>query len=284
MPMARVGGVGDAIGPEQWFRSLPTITQYWFGAVVAVTLAANFGVVSPFQLLFHWQSITQRLELWRLVTCFLYLGPFSKDTVLSAYLLVSFSQKYEGGWPFNTGAGGGTADYAYYLMFATASVLLTYPLLGPLLTFRIMGIDFPLPPFFARNLVYSVLYLWSKRNSTTQANVLGVPMPGRMLPFACLGLLVVTGHPYMDLIHGSFIAHAYYFLADVVPQARGRDVLVTPQFLIKFFGIGAYRPAAPIRVVDPQQARGGPAGAAGGEGGGRYQYEWGGAGRPLGRA
>jgi Derlin-2/3 len=280
MPMARVGGVGDAIGPEQWFRSLPIITQYWFGAVVAVTLAANFGVVSPSQLLFHWPSITQGIELWRLVTCFLYLGPFSMNTLLSAYMLVSFSQKYEGGGPFNTGAGGGTADFAFCLMFAMASTLLTYPLLGPL---------FQLPPVFTGNMIYYVLYLWSKRNPTSQANIWGVPMPGSMLPFAYLGLTVVMGHSYMDLIHGYLLAHLFYFLADVVPQVQGRDVLATPQFLINYFGIGEYRPADPIRVVDPQQARGGPAAAAAAAGAraaavaGGGGYRWGEAGRPLGR-
>lgn len=38
MPVAQVGGVGDAIGPDQWFHSLPFCTKYWFGASVLITL------------------------------------------------------------------------------------------------------------------------------------------------------------------------------------------------------------------------------------------------------
>jgi Derlin-2/3 len=280
MPIAAVGGVGDAVGPEQWFRSLPIVTQYWFGAVVTVTLAANFGVVSPSQLVWSWAEIVQKVQLWRVATCFLYMGPFSINTVLSCYMLVSFSQRYESGGPFNTGAGGGTADYAFCLLVAMGAVLVSYPVLGP---------AFGLPPVFAGNLVYFVLYLWSKRNPTANANIWGVPMPGSVLPFAYLGLTVVMGHPYFPLIHGYLIAHIYYFLADVVPQVQGRDVLATPQFLIDRFGIGEYRPDE-IRVArapDPRnpppaqgQRQGGAAAAAGRAGGG---YNWGGTGRALGR-
>jgi Der1-like family len=143
VPTARAGGVqvGDATRPEQWFRSLPIITRYWFGAVVAVTLAANVGVVRPSQLMFHWPSITKRMELWRIVTSFLYMGPVSVNTVIRCYMLVTVSQRYERDGPFNTGAGGSTADYAFCLMFAVASILLAFPLFGPLsqLTLQLAG-------------------------------------------------------------------------------------------------------------------------------------------------
>lgn len=273
MPMANIGGVGDAIGPEAWFRSLPIITQYWFGAVAAVTLATNFGLFDVKQLVFLWPAIKDHFELWRFATCFLFMGPFSMNTLLAMYMLVSFSQKYEAGGPFNTGAGGGTADYVFCLLFAMVSMLLTYPLLGPLLG---------LPPLFAGNLVYFVLYLWSKRNPTAQANIWGVPMPGSVLPFAYLGLTVVMGHNYMDLIHGFLFAHVYYFLADVVPQVQGRDIINTPQFLIDYFGVGEYRPEQPDVVRPPPGGAAPPPGGAG-AGAGFGGYQWGGAGRPLGR-
>ena len=233
------------------------------------------------------------------------MGPFGASTALSCYMLVSFSQKYEGGGPFNTGAGGGKADYAFCLVFAMASILLTYPLLCQLsylppifagdseslilLTHPLFARIFQqAPPLYTGTLVHFVLYLWSKRNPTTPAIICGYPVPGSMLPFAYLGLKFVIFHGYTDLIHGYLIAHVYYFLEDVVPQVWGRDVLATPQFLINYFGIGEYRPADPIRVIDPQQARGGPAAAAAAAGAraaaaGGGGYNWAGAGRPLGR-
>jgi Derlin-2/3 len=179
------------------------------------------------------------------------------------------SIRYEKGTPFNTGAGGGTADYAFALLFASAIMLVTYPL---------MMATFPIPPIFCKNLVYFVMYIWSKRNPTAQANIWGIPMQAIWLPFAYLALTVFMGNPYFGLIHGLAIGHLYYFLADVAPNVQGRDILVTPRFLIDRFGVGEYRPDRP--ALNPADARPNPQAApAAGAGG----HNWGTGGRPLGR-
>jgi len=276
MPLARVGGVGDQVGPESWFRSLPIITRYWFGTSLAITLAGNFNLVNPHQLMFVWPLIKNNFELWRLGTCFFYIGPFSFNTLIACYTLVQFSKMYELGGPFNTGAGGGTADYAFALMFAMVAILVTYPFVDAMVG---------LPPVFALNLIYFVMYTWSKRNPTTQMNIWGIPVQGVYLPFAYLALNVFMGHFYMDLLHGIAIGHIYYFLADVVPQLHGKDILHTPRFLIDQFGIGEYQPE-PIRPPAGQAPAGGAGFRAQAPPQQRQQqggYNWGGAGRPLGR-
>eukprot|EP00934_Nitzschia_sp_Nitz4_P008205 Nitzschia sp. Nitz4//scaffold166_size90379//53058//53952//NITZ4_005062-RA/size90379-augustus-gene-0.14-mRNA-1//-1//CDS//3329538211//8195//frame0 len=271
MPVQNVAGVGDAAGPDQWFKSLPIITQYWFGATGVVTLAANFGIVNPYLLFWSWNDIRSRLELWRFLTPFCFAGPFDFSTLMVVYLLVQFSKQYELGGPFNTGAGGGTADYAFCLLLGAGSVLVTYPLL-----LRFVRI----PPTFCRTLIYYVLYIWSKRNPTAQANIWGIPMAAIYLPFAYLAFSVFTGQSYMDLIHGMSAGHVYYFLVDVVPMVYGKDLLRTPQFLINYFGTGQYQPQQPMNAAPRQPAApagGGPAGAGGGG------HNWGGGGRALGR-
>ena len=87
------------------------------------------------------------------------------------------------------------------------------------------------------------------------------------------------GNSYGDMCHGLAIGHLYYFLVDVVPQVQGKDLLVTPRFLIDYFGIGEYRPEEPrlARVPGNQDA---PAAGQGGGGGG---HAWGGGGQRLGR-
>lgn len=261
---------------QQWFKSLPIITRYWFGATLLVTLSVNFKVISAFQIVFSWPSIKSKFELWRLLTPFCYAGPFDFSTMIGCYMLVQFSKQYEAGGPFNTGAGGGTADYAFCLLLGAGAMLLTWPLL--------VGF-FPLPPIFCRNMIYYVLYIWSKRNPTAQANIWGFPMAAVYLPFAYLAMTVFMGNPYMDMIHGIIVGHIYYFLVDVVPMVYGKDIMRTPQFLIDYFGIGEYRPQqAPVANPAPAN-RGGPAagrntGAAAAGGGG---HNWGATGRALGR-
>lgn len=155
-----------------------------------------------------------------------------------------------------------------------------------LLTWPVLTTFFRLPPVFCRNMIYYVLYIWSKRNPTAQANIWGFPMAAVYLPFAYLAMTVFMGNPYMDMIHGILCGHIYYFMADVVPMVYGKDVLRTPQFLIEYFGVGEYRPQAPVNAA-PAANRGGfgdggqPLGGnAGGGGGGAHN--WGG-GRALGR-
>jgi Derlin-2/3 len=164
MPMANIGGVGDAVGPQQWFQTLPYVTQKWFGASIIITVAANFGVFSPMQLIYNWGFISQKFELWRLATSFLFVGSFDFGTLMAFYLLIQFSKQYEAGGPFNTGAGGGTADYAFAMMFAVVMILLTYPVVSAFAR---------VTPIFARNLIYFVLYIWSRRNPDANANIWG---------------------------------------------------------------------------------------------------------------
>lgn len=88
---------------QQWFKSLPIITRYWFGATMVVTLSVNFNIISAYQILFSWAAIKSKFELWRLLTPFCYVGPFDFSTLIGAYMLVQFSKQYESGGPFNTG-------------------------------------------------------------------------------------------------------------------------------------------------------------------------------------
>lgn len=191
-------------------------------------------------------------------------------SILLADMLVTMSQRYESGSPFNTGAGGGTADYAFALMFAMASMLILYPLAVTL---------FPFPPIFTKSMVYYVMYVWSKRNPTSRANIWGIPMEAVYLPFAYLALSVFMGNPYFDLLFGLAVGHLYYFLVDVIPQVSGKDILVTPHFLIDRFGVGEYRPDRPLR--NPADARPNRQAEAEARGGGGHT--WGVGGRPLGQ-
>lgn len=165
--------------------------------------------------------------------------------------MVQFSKQYESGGPFNTGAGGGTADYAYMMLLGMGGMLLTYPLV-----LSVMAI----PPVFCNNLIFYVLYVWSKRHPTSQANIWGFPIPAIYLPFAYLALTVFMGNPYMDMLHGLATGHFYYFMVDVIPVVYGKDVVRTPQFLIDYFGVGLYEP--PTNNPPPRMA----AAAAGGRG------------------
>jgi len=275
-----VQGVGEPAGPQQMFNALPVITKAWFGMTLLLTVAGNFGILSPYYYVYKWENIIGKFEVWRVATCFCYAGGFDFNTLIAMYTLVTFSKNYETGGPFNTGAGGGTADYAFAVLFGAIAMLLTYPLLMAYI-----------PPLFCRNMIYYVLYIWSRRHPTSQANIWGMPMKAIYLPFAYMALTIFMGKGYFDQLHGLVIGHLFYFLADVVPQVYGKDILQTPLFLIDYFGVGHYQPNQAEREArnNPWQQRaaanttaGNAGGGATGGGGASRGHSWGG-GRALGR-
>merc|ERR1719203_1019498 len=281
---------------QAWFRSQPIVTRTWFALSLILTCAGNFGVINIMSLVYNWTSISSKFELWRFLTPFCYVGKFDLSTVFGLYMLVNFSKQYEAG-PHNTGAGGGTADYIFALLFGIVCMLFTY---------SIFAYNY-IMPLFTRNLTFYVLYIWSKRYPTLDANIWGFPIKALWLPFAYLALTVLMGNPFWDVVHGIAVGHLYYYLVDVVPLVYGKDVLQTPRFLIDYFGTGHYVPTptappqqqanrggfpAPGRVNPPPNpyrdnanAGGntgfGNAAARGGSARGNTGYNWGGTGRTL---
>lgn len=233
--MSRERGLDD-IGPESWYDSMPFVTKHWLAAVVIITVSCNLGVLPIDKLVYVFDSIKSDFEIWRLFTPFLYMGGFTKQegfsTVISTFLLYQYSKQYESGIGFNTGGAGGTSDYIFMLLFGMVMNLVT-------------NIYFQ-RYVLCKMLVYYVLYVWSKRYPTAQANIWGVPVPANLLPFALLLLHFCLGNDYMEYVQGYTVGHLYYFMADVVPKVYGQSYLQTPAFLLTKFGIGEYVPPAPV--------------------------------------
>jgi len=108
------------------------------------------------------------------------------------------------------------------------------------------------------------------------------------LPFAYLALTVFMGNPFYDMLHGIAVGHLFYFMADVMPQVYGKDLLRTPLFLIDYFGVGVYTPPVQEQANNPYRAGGGGGRAVGGNtqgrsGGGIGGHNWGSGGQVLGR-
>lgn len=222
-------------------NALPIITRYWLGITVIFSLSVNFGIISGNHTVWIWDNVKSNLEVYRFLTPFCYAGQFSFGMLILIYTLYNFSRQYEEGIPYNTGAGGGTADYAFCLLLGAIGCLLSYPFANV--------INMPLAPLFCQNLVYYVLYVWSKKNPTISVNIWGFPIPGLYLPFVMLGLNVLTGADPIPLLHGIFLGHLYYFAVAVIPVVYGKDYLHTPVFLINYFGVGEWQQGpAPARA------------------------------------
>ena len=67
------------------------------------------------------------------------------------------------------------------------------------------------------------------------------------LPFAFLGLSVLTGGDLLGDIVGIIAGHTYYYLKDLVPINFRKDVLLTPGFVVRYLdNPDFFRPTATV--------------------------------------
>lgn len=71
-----IGTVGQGDTPAAWFQSLPLVTKTFLVGGVVLGGATSFGLVVPAQIHFEPNRILKNFELWRIITPFLFVGPF----------------------------------------------------------------------------------------------------------------------------------------------------------------------------------------------------------------
>ncbi|KAG3097497.1 hypothetical protein PI124_g5371 [Phytophthora idaei] len=243
---------------EAWYYGLPYITRFYLSVCFGSTLLSTMGFLNPQSLYLDFDLVWQRFQLWRLTTCFMFLGSFSFPFLMQLMILTNYSSRLEED-PF-PGGGGPTADYAFMLFFG-AVVLWVIAFF--------MSI-----PFLGMSLIFMIVYVWSRRNPTAPVAIWGFRFDGLYLPWALIAFTVlVGGNPIMD-VFGVIAGHLYYFLLEVLPATKGWNLLQTPAVFTNLFP----SPQVTAGGVPSIGARGAAGrGAVPGAGG----YAWG-TGRPLG--
>jgi len=256
---------------QDWFKSLPFFTRYWFGGTVLFTLLGRFGLLPASWLFLFWEPLWYKFQIWRPITAIFYY-PLSPQTgfhfLINLYFMYNYSLRLETGI-----FAGRPADYAFMLGFVwLCSCIIAIP----------MSIPYLMDP-----LVLSVLYVWCQLNKDQIVNFwFGTQFKAMYLPWVLFAFkLVISGGGLMELI-GILVGHLYFFLMFKYPQDfGGASLLSTPQFLYNMFpnragGIYGNAPSS------GQQAGGGGGGGDGGGGGGgggaRFRGLWGGQGNRLG--
>lgn len=129
---------------------------------------------------------------------------------------------------------GESSDYAFALLFGIVCILLSTFFLLPYLPHSFTQNQHH--AFFHRHLTFFVMYIWSKQHPDRNVNLFGVHMTAAYLPYAYLimGYALNNGKTLpLDMLHGMFVGHLYYYLACVVPKVmRGRVIMVTPLWMI----------------------------------------------------
>ncbi|KAG7148115.1 Derlin-2 like protein [Verticillium longisporum] len=92
-------------------------------------------------------SLFVKSQYWRLLTTFLYFGPFSLDLLFHVYFLQRYARLLE------ESSGRSPAHFSWLLMYAMTSLVLLSPLVSM--------------PFLGHPLSSTLVYIWSRRNPDT---------------------------------------------------------------------------------------------------------------------
>ncbi len=172
-------------------ESIPPITKLWAGLAVGAALAEHVHFVSQYQMWFSFRLVFQKLELWRLVTCFIYFGPFGIDFIFHLFFFMRYSRMLE-----ENHYAGRKADFVWLLLFSSAMLLALSPLAKQ--------------PFLGGPLAFVLVYIWSRRNRHIRLSLFGlITITAPYLPWS----LVAVGY----ILHGRVDAVA----ADLMGIAVG---------------------------------------------------------------
>jgi Derlin-2/3 len=270
---------GDSL--QSWFQSVPLITKVFLVSTLASGAALSFRLLDASALVLIWGAVRDKFQFWRLFTCFIYAGPFSFNFALHAYVLYDNCRRYELN-PFNTGAGGNTADFLWMLMISMGILLLVSCI------FEMYVLSEPI--------LYVIMYVWSRREPDAMLNIYGFRFKALYLPWVYVAIRMIMGGAITEPLMGIAVGHLYYFLVEVFPVSHRVNLIKTPRFCTDIVhyctGLTPGNNAG-YTAVPPVAARAVPVGAAGGTGDGlRYRgaadrnartggYNWG-SGRVLG--
>ena len=206
-------------------------------------LSCSFGyaptaqLISPFTVYFNSTLIVHKLQLWRLLTNFLFFGnlgasptlpalcpcrhlsppaslpPPGLDFLFHMFFLARYCRLLEEG-----AFRGRTADFLYMLLVGAS--LLTC--VAPFVHIQFLG----------SSLAFMLVYVWGRRNAGVNMSFLGLfNFSAPYLPWVLLAFSYVLGSsPLVDIL-GIGAGHTYYYLTDVYPHLSGRHLLATPRLL-----------------------------------------------------
>lgn len=208
----------DPNSPEAWYRRLPPITKWMATGTFLCTLLFVLELLPASLLILDMRLVVTRLHLWRLLSNYLFLGPFRFSWIIQMYLFCQFSAKLEKAAIFEDYV----SSYLYFLLFQMLSldlfsVCVAYP----------RGLAMMAP-----SLNFAILYYWSRREPYAQVGLWGFSIEAYKFPFILMVLDVMLGNSVIPNILGLLSGHLYYFLRELLPAERGYNLLGRPPIFL----------------------------------------------------
>ncbi|XP_022257313.1 derlin-2-like isoform X2 [Limulus polyphemus] len=196
------------------YMQIPVITRVYTTASLLTTLAVHLDIVSPSQLHFNPYLIIRHLQIWRILTTFLFFGKLGFQFIFNIIFTYRYCRMLE-----ESSFYGQTADFFFMFVFG-----------GSIMIIIAIFANFP---FLGQGFTMMVTYIWSRKNSYYRMNIFGLlHIQAIFLPWILLLFSFLLGNSILVDLMGIGIGHLYYYLEDVFPnQAEGYQILRTPYFI-----------------------------------------------------
>ncbi|CAL5407646.1 unnamed protein product [Camellia sinensis] len=196
----------DALIGLGYYRDLPPIAKA-YGVVCLMTSAAYHLQLYDLRIIaLFYGKVLKNFQIWRLITNFFFLGPFSFTFAFRLLLIARHGVQLERG-PFDKR----TADFLWMFIFGALSLLVMA--IVPLLW----------SPFMGASIVFMIVYVWSREFPNERLNIHGLfQLKGFYLSWYMLGIDLILGNPLKPDLLGMAAGHLYYFLTVLYPLSGGR--------------------------------------------------------------
>ena len=184
---------------QRKFNEIPPVTKWLCTSTFVLTLAGNFGMISPMNLLLFWNPLVQGFEVWRIITCYLFAGKLGFPFVINLIFLFRHSSQLE-----SLEFRQRSADYLYFIL-VTCAIL------------AIFGLYFSIP-LLSAGLNAAVIYYWSKCFADIEVSFFfGLKFRGQYLPWMLLAFNIVMGDVPITQLLGILASHLFYFFKVTYP-------------------------------------------------------------------
>lgn len=245
--MNNIGRVGQGDSIQDWYRNIPFVTKVLVTSTVLLGGLMSFNIVNPLDLILDWNMIWKKFHIWRLFTPFIFAGGFSFNFLMHVLVLFENCRHYEIN-PFNTGAGGSSADFLWMITLG----IIQLSIIGYFMDVSVLS----------ESLLFMIMYVLSRREPESIRNIFGFKFKALYLPWVYVGLRLLMGGSIALPIIGIVVGHAYFFVIEVSPNIYNVDIIRTPKLCIDLVSyatgytapVGRPTPVAPVGPGAPPPA------------------------------
>ena len=208
---------------KQLYFSQPPLTRYYLTIIFILAFNITYMPQYPIYryLILNYHLVLKKLEIWRLFTNLLIIGPFSTGFLFFCFFFYSNVRSLE----IQAIKLRRYAEFIMMLFYITLS-------LNVINIIIIYYFGFQNNYTLAHQLLYALVYIDSKREPQKNVMIYFVVLKNCYVPYAFLLFSLITGGSIIENIIGIVAGHIYFFFKEIAPIHNGIDLLKTPKFLV----------------------------------------------------